>query len=79
MKAFTYIKKGEFAFVEKAKPAIKDAKDAIVRVTMSRHSLLAIFLPLDSGQPESRKLRKKIRFSLSEQVLREFAVCSVPY
>ena len=35
MKAFTYIKKGEFAFVEKAKPAIKDAKDAIVRVTMS--------------------------------------------
>ena len=35
MKAFTYIKKGEFAFVEKAKPIIKDAKDAIVRVTMS--------------------------------------------
>lgn len=29
MKAFTYIKKGEFAFVEKAKPTIKDAKDAI--------------------------------------------------
>lgn len=35
MKAFTYIKKREFAFVEKAKPTIKDAKDAIVRVTMS--------------------------------------------
>lgn len=35
MKAFTYIKKGEFDFVEKAKPTIKDAKDAIVRVTMS--------------------------------------------
>ena len=35
MQAFTYIKKGEFAFVEKAKPTIKDAKDAIVRVTMS--------------------------------------------
>ena len=35
MKAFTYIKKGEFACVEKAKPTIKDAKDAIVRVTMS--------------------------------------------
>ena len=35
MKAFTYIKKGELAFVEKAKPTIKDAKDAIVRVTMS--------------------------------------------
>lgn len=35
MKAFTYIKKGEFAFVEKAKPTIKNAKDAIVRVTMS--------------------------------------------
>lgn len=35
MKAFTYIKKGEFAFVEKAKPTIKDTKDAIVRVTMS--------------------------------------------
>ena len=35
MKAFTYIKKGKFAFVEKAKPTIKDAKDAIVRVTMS--------------------------------------------
>ena len=35
MKAFTYIKKGEFAFVEKAKPTIKDNKDAIVRVTMS--------------------------------------------
>ena len=28
-------KKGEFAFVEKAKPTIKDNKDAIVRVTMS--------------------------------------------
>ena len=28
-------KKGEFAFVEKAKPTIKDDKDAIVRVTMS--------------------------------------------
>lgn len=35
MKAFTYIKKGEFAFVEKAKPTIQDSKDAIVRVTMS--------------------------------------------
>ena len=35
MKAFTYIKKGELAFVEKAKPTIKDDKDAIVRVTMS--------------------------------------------
>ena len=35
MNAFTYIKKGEFAFVEKAKPTIKDDKDAIVRVTMS--------------------------------------------
>lgn len=35
MKAFTYIKKEKFAFVEKAKPTIKDAKDAIVRVTMS--------------------------------------------
>ena len=35
MKAFTYIKKGELAFVEKAKPTIKDDKDAIVRVTRS--------------------------------------------
>ena len=35
MKAFTYIKKGELAFVEKAKPTIKYDKDAIVRVTMS--------------------------------------------
>ena len=35
MQAFTYIKKGELAFVEKAKPTIKDDKDAIVRVTMS--------------------------------------------
>lgn len=35
MKAFTYITKGELAFVEKAKPTIKDDKDAIVRVTMS--------------------------------------------
>ena len=35
MKAFTDIKKGELAFVEKAKPTIKDDKDAIVRVTMS--------------------------------------------
>lgn len=30
-----WVKKGEFAFVEKAKPTIKDDKDAIVRVTMS--------------------------------------------
>ena len=30
MKAFTYIKKGELAFVEKAKPTIKDDKDAII-------------------------------------------------
>ena len=35
MKAFTYIKEGKFAFVEKAKPTILDSKDAIVRVTMS--------------------------------------------
>src|SRR5574344_2870600 len=35
MKAFTYIKKGEFAFVEKGKPTIIDEHDAIVRVTLS--------------------------------------------
>ena len=35
MRILGYIKKGEFAFVEKAKPTIKDDKDAIVRVTMS--------------------------------------------
>ena len=35
MRILGYIKKGELAFVEKAKPTIKDDKDAIVRVTMS--------------------------------------------
>ena len=35
MKAFTYIKHGEFGFTEKEKPTMIDAHDAIVRVTLS--------------------------------------------
>ena len=35
MKAYTYIKQGEFGFTEKEKPAILDDHDAIVRVTLS--------------------------------------------
>ena len=35
MKAFTYIKQGEFGFTEKEKPTMIDAHDAIVRVTLS--------------------------------------------
>lgn len=34
MKAYTYIKKGEFALIDKQKPAIIDPTDAIVRVTL---------------------------------------------
>lgn len=34
MKAYTYIKKGEFALVDKQKPAIIEPTDAIVRVTL---------------------------------------------
>ena len=35
MKAYTYIEKGKFALVEKPKPTLIGATDAIVRVTMS--------------------------------------------
>ena len=35
MLAYTYIEKGRFAFVDKAKPVIVEPTDAIVRVTMS--------------------------------------------
>ena len=34
MKAYTYIEKGKFAFVEKQIPEIQEATDAIVRVTL---------------------------------------------
>lgn len=34
MKAYTYIKKGEFALIDKQKPAIIEHTDAIVRVTL---------------------------------------------
>lgn len=34
MKAYTYIKKGEFALVDKQKPAIIEPTDAIIRVTL---------------------------------------------
>lgn len=33
MKAYTYIRQGEFGFTEKEKPVILDAHDAIVKVT----------------------------------------------
>lgn len=35
MKAYAYIEKGRFEFVEKPKPVLLDPKDAIVRVTLS--------------------------------------------
>ena len=35
MKAYTYIEKGRFEFLDKPKPEILDPKDAIVRVTLS--------------------------------------------
>ncbi len=35
MKAFTYIRQGEFAFREKPKPTLQGDRDAIVRVTLS--------------------------------------------
>ena len=35
MKAYTYIKKGVFAFVDKPRPTIQEETDAIVRITRS--------------------------------------------
>lgn len=35
MKAYTYIRHGEFGFTEKEKPVILDSHDAIVKVTLS--------------------------------------------
>ena len=35
MLAYTYIEKGKFALVDKPKPSLIEATDAIVRVTMS--------------------------------------------
>ena len=35
MKAYTYIRQGEFGFTEKKKPVILDSQDAIVKVTLS--------------------------------------------
>lgn len=34
MKAYTYIEKGRFGFVEKPKPAVEGPKDAVVRITL---------------------------------------------
>ena len=35
MLAYTYIKQGTFALMEKPKPTLQDDRDAIVRVTLS--------------------------------------------
>ena len=35
MKAYTYLDKGRFAFMEKPEPRILDPKDAIVKVTLA--------------------------------------------
>ena len=35
MLAYTYIERGKFALIEKEKPTILDARDAIVRVTLA--------------------------------------------
>lgn len=35
MRTYSYVKKGEFAFVEKEKPTVQHPRDAIVRVTMA--------------------------------------------
>ena len=35
MKAYTYIEKGRFGFMDKPKPELQEPKDAIVRVTLS--------------------------------------------
>ena len=34
MKAYTYIEKGKFALIDKPKPELQEATDAIVRVTL---------------------------------------------
>lgn len=39
MKAYTYIEKGKFALIDKPKPELQEATDAIVRVTDSRQHL----------------------------------------
>ena len=35
MRTYSYVKKGEFAFVEKEKPTVQHPRDAVVRVTMA--------------------------------------------
>ena len=35
MLAYTYLEKGRFALINKEKPALLDAEDAIVRVTLA--------------------------------------------
>ena len=40
MLAYTYIEKGKFALVEKPKPALIEATDAIVRVTMIKVAII---------------------------------------
>ena len=35
MLAYTYVEKGKFQLVEKPKPALQDARDAIVKVTLA--------------------------------------------
>lgn len=39
MLAYTYIKQGEFALLEKPKPQLQDAQDAIVRVPYANQGL----------------------------------------
>ena len=35
MLAYTYVKQGTFALMEKPRPAVQDARDAVVRVSLA--------------------------------------------
>lgn len=58
MKAYTYIEKGKFALIDKPKPELQEATDAIVRVTLG--SICSSDLHISTGV-----CRERCRASLS--------------
>ena len=75
MLAYTYVEHGKFELLEKLRPQIKDARDAIVRVTLGsictsdlhikqavfRVQFLVLQSPRDGGHCGGSRLRRHFR------------------
>ena len=62
MLAYTYLEEGKFALLDKPKPVLQDAQDAIVRVTLS--SICTSDLHIKHGSvPRWRRWARRSRLS----------------